>query len=86
MVVILRRRLDDLGLLDDGDEDPGVCHDHHHEWYEVDGCQEEERERLDRVGVRPERHALLVLRGLGVGVGAPGEQLEKMLKMMLVLV
>ena len=77
MVVVLHWRLDDLGLLDDGDENPGVSHDHHHEWYEVDGCQEEEGEGLDRVGVRAEGDALLVLRGLGVGVGAPGEQLKE---------
>ena len=39
--------------------------------------QEEEGESLHGVRVRPEGHALLAFGGVGVGVGAPSEQLKK---------
>ncbi len=55
---------------------PGVCDDHDDEGDEVDGGEEEEGEGFDGVGVSPKGDALLVLRGIGVGVSAPSKQLR----------
>ena len=52
---------------------PGVGDDHDDEGDEVDGGEEEEGEGFNCVGVRPKGNALLVLRGIGVGVSAPGK-------------